>query len=162
MQNHREIGRCCSDQPPLCQFAVITWANEGNHSSTPPGHCGPIVPLYSQTIQACSQCGKAELNPDHHPQHNGPEGVYLTAWVTDQGIVLSPFFPHSISSSIHSIRSFLFLSNGHSHINTRGFFFSARSQRWPYHPGVFCLFVPQLKELNWAAAEGGLEGGEGS
>lgn len=154
--------RATSVEPPFVQFAVVTWANDEEHSSTPTGQCRRIAPLYPPKPSRPVQCGKPDLNPDHRSQHNGPEGVYLTAWVTDRGFVLSPFFfPPSFDQRLNPLNQiFSFsLNNGHSHVNTRGFIHSARSQRWPDHPRVF---VPQLKELNWEAIEGGLEGYEGS
>ena len=92
--------------------------------------------------------------------------------------VLSPFFffspqqqqtaqstPSDHSSSLHiSSSSPLFfsspLNSGQSHINTQGSIHSVYSQRRPHYPGVFRLFVPRLKELNWAAGRGGLQGEE--
>lgn len=155
-----EIGRCSSVDPPLCQFAVITWANEGNHSSTPTGHCRCFAPLVRfQTSQPCSQCGKSRVKSRPPFPAQWPRRCLshcLSHW---SGFCLVTFPPSPPSldqqlNPLHQIFSFP-LNNGHSHINTRGFFHSARSQRWPYHPGVLCLFVPQLKELNWAAVEGG-------
>lgn len=161
---------CCFIEPALWDWmnhqpAVIMWADEG--------HCGHITLTLSGPVHSV---GKPKLNPDHHSEHNAPKGGYLIAWVTDQGFVLSPFFftPTAADSSIHSIRSelfspylpffppFLFLSlnNGQSHINTQGSFHRVYSPRWPHYPRVFCLFVPLLKKLNWAAGRGGLQGEE--
>lgn len=105
----KSLGRCGSIEPPFCKFAVITWANEGNHSSTPTGHCRCFAPLVRpQTAQPCSQCGKSRVKSRPPFPAQWPRRCLshcLSHWSGVLSCHLLP--PHSISSSIHSIRSFL-------------------------------------------------------
>lgn len=167
---------CCVwlNGPSACCDHVSWWGKP--QLSTHTGHCSHLTPHTPQALSGLvHSVGKPKLNPEHHSEHNAHErwlSHCLSHW---SGFCLVTFF-HSNSSRqlnpLHQIRAllsispplppFLFLSlnNGQSHINTNGSFHCVYSQRWPHYPWVFCLFVPRLKKLNWAAGRGGLQGEE--
>lgn len=145
--------------PPLWSYELMR-ATAALHPRVCAGHVTPrthpprpaLFIVWESLVKSRSplgaQCPERWLS--HRPSH----------W---SGFCLVTFF-HSISGGrlnpLHQIFPFS-LNNGQSRVNTPGLLSLSHPRGGLITPGAFCLFVPRLKKLNWAACRGGPQWEEG-